>query len=57
MAHILHIDSSRRGEGSYSRKLSYARSSSQAGAAHPENTLPYRDLGHNSVSHVDCCCL
>lgn len=52
MAHILHIDSSPRGERSFSRKLSYEFVTAWKDA-HPEDTLTYRDLGHNPVPHVD----
>ncbi|MBW4607699.1 MAG: FMN-dependent NADH-azoreductase [Hassallia sp. WJT32-NPBG1] len=52
MAHILHIDSSPRGHRSFSRKLSYEFITSWK-TAHPDDTLTYRDLGHNPVPHVD----
>jgi FMN-dependent NADH-azoreductase len=60
MAHILHIDSSPRGVGeasakhsrSFSRKLSYEFVTSWK-TAHPDDTVTYRDLGHNPVPHVD----
>jgi FMN-dependent NADH-azoreductase len=52
MVHILHIDSSPRAERSYSRKLSYEFVTAWK-TAHPEDTLTYRDLGHNPVPHVD----
>jgi FMN-dependent NADH-azoreductase len=52
MAHILHIDSSPRGDRSFSRKLSYEFVTSWK-TAHPGDTLTYRDLGHNPVPHVD----
>jgi len=52
MAHILHIDSSPRGDRSFSRKLSYEFVTSWK-TAHPDDTLTYRDLGHNPVPHVD----
>lgn len=52
MAHILHIDSSPRGERSYSRKLSYKFITAWK-TTYPEDTLTYRDLGHNPVPHVD----
>ena len=52
MAHILHLDSSPRGERSYSRKLSYKFITAWK-TAHPDDTLTYRDLGHNPVPHVD----
>jgi FMN-dependent NADH-azoreductase len=52
MAHILHIDSSPRGDRSFSRKLSYEFITSWK-TAHPDDTVAYRDLGHNPVPHVD----
>lgn len=52
MAHILHIDSSPRGERSFSRKLSYEFITAWKNA-HPEDTLTYRDLGKNPVPHVN----
>ena len=52
MAHILHLDSSPRGERSYSRRLSDKFITAWK-TAHPEDTLTYRDLGHNPVPHVD----
>lgn len=52
MAHILHIDSSPRGERSFSRKLSYEFVTAWKNA-HSEDTVTYRDLGHNAVPHVD----
>lgn len=52
MSHILHIDSSPRGDRSHSRKLSYEFATAWK-TAHPEDTLTYRDLGHNPVPHVD----
>ena len=52
MAHILHIDSSPRGDRSFSRKLSDEFVTSWK-TAHPDDTVTYRDLGHNPVPHVD----
>lgn len=52
MAHILHIDSSPRGERSQSRKLSNQFIADWK-TAHPNDTVTYRDLGHNPVPHVD----
>ena len=52
MAHILHIDSSPRGDRSHSRKLSHEFITAWK-TAHPEDTLSYRDIGHNPVPHVD----
>ncbi len=52
MTHILHIDSSPRGERSYSRTVSndFIRAWKQA---HPDGKVAYRDLGHHPVPHVD----
>ena len=52
MAHILHIDSSPRGDRSHSRKLSHEFITGWK-TAHPEDTLSYRDIGRNPVPHVD----
>ncbi|MUG96158.1 FMN-dependent NADH-azoreductase [Scytonema sp. UIC 10036] len=52
MAHILHIDSSPRGERSFSRKFA-AEFVSTWKNAHPGDKVTYRDLGHNPVPHVD----
>ncbi|MDF5716608.1 MAG: FMN-dependent NADH-azoreductase [Rhizonema sp. NSF051] len=52
MAHILHIDSSPRGERSFSRKFSNQFVTTWKNA-HPQDTATYRDLGHNPVPHVD----
>lgn len=52
MAHILHIDSSPRGDRSFSRKFSYEFITSWK-TAYPADTVTYRDLGHNPVPHVD----
>ena len=52
MGHILHIDSSPRGERSFSRKFSDEFITSWK-TAHPKDTFTYRDLGHNPVPHVD----
>jgi len=43
MAHILHIDSSPRGDRSHSRKLSHEFITAWK-TAHPEDTLSYRDI-------------
>ncbi|KAF3884563.1 MULTISPECIES: FMN-dependent NADH-azoreductase [Nostocales] len=52
MAHLLHIDSSPRGERSHSRKLTreFVEAWKQA---HPGDTVNYRDVGCNPVPHVD----
>ncbi|MFN6526810.1 FMN-dependent NADH-azoreductase [Nostoc sp. ChiSLP03a] len=52
MVNILHIDSSPRGERSHSRELSKEFVSAWR-AAHPEDAIVYRDLGHYPVPHVD----
>ncbi len=52
MAHILHLDASPRGERSHSRKLSKSFVDSWL-AAHPGDTVTYRDLGHQPVPMVD----
>lgn len=52
MAHILHIDSSPRGDRSVSRTVSkdFIAAWKQS---HPDDTVAYRDLGHHPVPHVD----
>ena len=52
MAHLLHIDSSIRGDASVSRKLS-ARAAAVWRAAHPDGTVTYRDLGRDPLPHLD----
>ncbi|MEH2120324.1 FMN-dependent NADH-azoreductase [Nostoc sp.] len=52
MVNILHIDSSPRAERSHSRELS-KEFVSRWRAAHPEDAIAYRDLGHYPVPHVD----
>lgn len=52
MVNILHIDSSPRAERSHSRELSKEFASGWK-AAHPEDAIAYRDLGHYPVPHVD----
>jgi FMN-dependent NADH-azoreductase len=51
MTHLLHIDSSIRGEDSVSRKLS-ARAADAWRAAHPGGTVTYRDLGGDPLPHL-----
>jgi FMN-dependent NADH-azoreductase len=51
MAHILHIDTSPRGERSISRTLSHEFINAWK-AAHPDDTVTYRDLGHQPVPNV-----
>lgn len=60
MAHLLHIDSSPRGErfpsealrGSHSRRMT-REFVEQWKQAHPSDTVTYRDVGRNPVPHVD----
>src|SRR6202051_4470610 len=52
MSHLLHIDSSVRGEVSVSRRLT-ARAADRWRAAHPDGTVTYRDLGINPIPHLD----
>jgi FMN-dependent NADH-azoreductase len=52
VTHLLHIDSSIRGDASVSRKLS-ARAAAVWRAAHPGGTVTYRDLGRNPLPHLD----
>ncbi|MEH2240322.1 FMN-dependent NADH-azoreductase [Nostoc sp.] len=52
MVNILHIDSSPRGERSQSRELSKEFVSGWR-AAHSEDAIAYRDLGHHPVPHVN----
>ncbi|WP_406074739.1 FMN-dependent NADH-azoreductase [Micromonospora sp. NBC_01638] len=50
--HLLHIDSSIRGEWSVSRRLT-ARAVTTWRAAHPDGTVTYRDLGSAPLPHLD----
>jgi FMN-dependent NADH-azoreductase len=52
MPHLLHIDSSIRGDRSVSRKLT-ARAAAVWRAAHPDGTVTYRDLGRDPLPHLD----
>jgi FMN-dependent NADH-azoreductase len=52
MSHLLHIDSSVRGDQSVSRRLT-ARAADRWRAAHPGGTVTYRDLGTNPIPHLD----
>jgi FMN-dependent NADH-azoreductase len=52
MAHLLHIDSSVRGEHSVSRRLT-DRAADRWRAAHPGATVTYRDLGIDPIPHLD----
>ena len=51
MAHILHLDSSPRGERSISRQLSREFIEGWK-RLHPGDAVVYRDLGHNPPPHV-----
>jgi FMN-dependent NADH-azoreductase len=51
MTHILHIDSSARGDRSISRTLANEFISNWQ-AAHPNDTITYRDIGHHPVPFV-----
>jgi len=52
MSHLLHIDSSVRGEVSVSRRLT-ARAADRWRGAHPDGTVTYRDLGTSPIPHLD----
>ncbi|TCB99667.1 FMN-dependent NADH-azoreductase [Micromonospora zingiberis] len=52
MSHLLHIDSSIRGEHSVSRRLT-ARAAAAWRAANPHGTISYRDLGKQPLPHLD----
>ncbi|MEC4817447.1 MAG: FMN-dependent NADH-azoreductase [Scytonema sp. PMC 1069.18] len=52
MAHLLHIDSSPRGERSHSRRMT-REFVEQWKQAHPGDTVTYRDIGRNPVPYVD----
>jgi FMN-dependent NADH-azoreductase len=52
MAHILHLDASSRGQRSHSRRLTQEFITSWK-TAYPQDTVAYRDLGHNPVPIVD----
>jgi FMN-dependent NADH-azoreductase len=52
MSHLLHIDSSIRGEHSVSRRLT-ARAAAAWQAAHPGGTITHRDLGKTPLPHLD----
>jgi len=51
MTHILHLDASPRGDRSVSRSLAKEFMSNWQ-AAHPNDTVTYRDLGHHPVPFV-----
>lgn len=52
MAHLLHIDSSPRGDRSHSRRMTreFVEAWQQT---HPTDTVTYRDVGRQPVPHVD----
>jgi FMN-dependent NADH-azoreductase len=52
MAHLLHIDSSPRGERSHSRRMT-CEFVEQWKQQHPNDTVTYRDIGRNPIPHVD----
>jgi FMN-dependent NADH-azoreductase len=52
MSHLLHIDSSVRGEVSVSRRLT-ARAADRWRGAHSGGTVTYRDLGTSPIPHLD----
>ncbi|MBX7269303.1 NAD(P)H-dependent oxidoreductase [Micromonospora sp. Llam7] len=52
MPHLLHIDSSIRGELSVSRRLT-ARAAAAWQNAHPGGTVTYRNLGREPLPHLD----
>jgi FMN-dependent NADH-azoreductase len=52
MTHLLHIDSSPRGERSHSRQLT-REFVEQWKQVHPGDTVTYRDIGRNPIPHVD----
>jgi FMN-dependent NADH-azoreductase len=52
MAHLLHIDSSIKGELSVSRSLT-ARAAERWLASHPGGTVTYRDFGLDPLPHLD----
>ncbi len=52
MSQILHIDASSRGDRSISRTLGQEFITGWQ-AAHPGDTVTYRDLGHNPLPYVD----
>lgn len=52
MAHLLHIDSSPRGERSHSRRMTREFVETWK-RLHPGDIVTYRDVGRNPVPHVD----
>ncbi|MGL5942524.1 MAG: FMN-dependent NADH-azoreductase [Waterburya sp.] len=52
MTHLLHIDSSPRGERSHSRRMT-REFVEQWKQAHPQDIVTYRDIGRNPIPHID----
>ncbi|WNZ25805.1 FMN-dependent NADH-azoreductase [Leptolyngbya sp. NK1-12] len=52
MAHLLHIDASPRGERSHSRRMT-REFVEQWKQTYANDTVTYRDIGRNSIPHVD----
>jgi FMN-dependent NADH-azoreductase len=52
MAHLLQIDCSPRGERSRSRQLT-REFVAQWQQTHPDDTVAYRDVGRNTIPHID----
>jgi FMN-dependent NADH-azoreductase len=52
MAHLLHLDTSPRGERSHSRRMT-REFVEQWKQQHPDDTITYRDIGRNPIPHVD----
>jgi FMN-dependent NADH-azoreductase len=52
MAHLLHLDSSPRGERSHSRRMT-REFVEQWKQVYSEDTVTYRDIGRNPIPHVD----
>lgn len=52
MANLLHIDSSPRGDRSRSRRLT-GEFVERWQRMHPNDTVTYRDIGHNPIPHID----
>jgi FMN-dependent NADH-azoreductase len=52
VAHLLHVDSSPRGERSHSRRMT-REFVEQWKQAHLDDTVTYRDIGRNPIPHVD----
>jgi FMN-dependent NADH-azoreductase len=52
MSHLLHIDSSIKGDQSVSRRLT-ARAADRWRDAHPDGSVTYRDLGADPLPHID----